>query len=114
MKHSVDHFHTNALLARAFQPALGRECGLALQPPLRPKPHPDALLHICSLWNLPPHEVAFVGDSPKDDVSCCLTPPNTALLLLPAVSNGLLSEVYAIASQAVQSFPAASLVGFPG
>ena len=68
MKHSVDHFHANAFAAKAFQPALGRMCGIALSPALRPKPHPDALLHVCRLWNVAPHEAAYVGDSPKDDV----------------------------------------------
>ena len=70
VKHSVDHFHANAFAARAFRPALGRECGMALSPALRPKPHPDVLLHVCRQWDVGPHEAAFVGDSPKDDVSC--------------------------------------------
>jgi HAD superfamily hydrolase (TIGR01549 family) len=45
-----------------FAPALSRE--------FRPyKPDPAPLLHICSTWNIPPHEVIMVGDSLKDDVS---------------------------------------------
>lgn len=70
VKHSVDHFHTVAFQGRAFEPALGRECGLSMTPTLRFKPHPDALLHICSSWNVDPGEAMFVGDSPKDDVVC--------------------------------------------
>jgi HAD superfamily hydrolase (TIGR01549 family) len=50
------------LLQMTFVPALSRE--------FRPyKPDPAPLLHICSAWNIPPHEVIMVGDSLKDDVS---------------------------------------------
>ena len=32
------------------------------------KPAPDALLHICAAWGVPPSACAMVGDSAKDDV----------------------------------------------
>lgn len=70
VKHSVDHFHARAFSGQAFEPALGRECGVSMEPPLRFKPHPDALLHVCSRWGVDPQEAMFVGDSPKDDVVC--------------------------------------------
>ena len=45
-----------------FSPALSRE--------FRPcKPDPAPLLHICSTWEVQPHEVMMIGDSLKDDVS---------------------------------------------
>ena len=44
-----------------FAPALSRE--------FRPyKPDPAPLLHICSIWEVPPNEVMMIGDSLKDDV----------------------------------------------
>eukprot|EP00897_Mesotaenium_endlicherianum_P009903 jgi/Mesen1/8941/ME000552S08446 len=62
VKTSVDYFHTQFGLP-AFSPALSRE--------FRPyKPDPSPLLHICSTWGIPPHEVLMVGDSAKDDIIC--------------------------------------------
>lgn len=58
---SVAHFHANAWTLPPFAPALARE--------FKPyKPAPDALLHICAQWNLPPNQVVMIGDSAKDDV----------------------------------------------
>ena len=62
------------LCSQGIPTGAGRECGMALSPALRPKPHPDALLHVCRQWDVAPHEAAFVGDSPKDDVSCGALP----------------------------------------
>ena len=46
---------------KPFFPALARD--------FRPfKPAPDALLHICAAWGVPPSACAMVGDSAKDDV----------------------------------------------
>ncbi|AQK55474.1 Haloacid dehalogenase-like hydrolase domain-containing protein [Zea mays] len=60
VKDTVDLFHQR--FGMTFTPALSRE--------FRPyKPNPAPLLHICSAWNIPPHEVIMVGDSLKDDVS---------------------------------------------
>ncbi|KAG0535461.1 hypothetical protein BDA96_04G368100 [Sorghum bicolor] len=60
VKDAVDLFHQR--FGMMFTPALSRE--------FRPyKPDPAPLLHICSTWNIPPHEVIMVGDSLKDDVS---------------------------------------------
>ncbi|CAN6273978.1 unnamed protein product [Urochloa humidicola] len=61
VKDAVDLFHQR--FGMMFSPALSRE--------FRPyKPDPAPLLHICSTWNIPPHEVIMVGDSLKDDVVC--------------------------------------------
>nr|ACG48930.1 catalytic/ hydrolase/ phosphoglycolate phosphatase [Zea mays] len=61
VKDAVDLFHQR--FGMTFTPALSRE--------FRPyKPNPAPLLHICSAWNIPPHEVIMVGDSLKDDVVC--------------------------------------------
>nr|XP_034577853.1 haloacid dehalogenase-like hydrolase domain-containing protein At2g33255 isoform X1 [Setaria viridis] len=58
VKDAVDLFHQR--FGMMFAPALSRE--------FRPyKPDPAPLLHICSTWNIPPHEVIMVGDSLKDD-----------------------------------------------
>ena len=58
---SVAHFHANAWTLPPFSPALARE--------FKPyKPAPDALLHICAAWGVPPAEVCMIGDSAKDDV----------------------------------------------
>mmetsp|Transcript_11352 Transcript_11352/g.17082 ORF Transcript_11352/g.17082 Transcript_11352/m.17082 type:complete len:348 (-) Transcript_11352:223-1266(-) len=37
--------------------------------PLKSKPNPDGILHICKLWGCEPSEVIFVGDSANDDMS---------------------------------------------
>ncbi|CAN6232938.1 unnamed protein product [Urochloa humidicola] len=61
VKDAVDLFHQR--FGMTFTPALSRE--------FRPyKPDPAPLLHICSTWDIPPHEVIMVGDSLKDDVVC--------------------------------------------
>lgn len=71
VKTSVDYFHAHdGFGLAAFSPSLGRECGLAFEPALRFKPHPDSLLHVCSVWGVAPSEAMFVGDSPKDDIVC--------------------------------------------
>ena len=61
---SVDHFHGSHFIGQPFLPALDRD--------FRPyKPSPDALLHICREWRIPPQECLMVGDSAKDDVRLC-------------------------------------------
>ena len=35
---------------------------------VKAKPHPDGILHICSMWGCHPSEVIMVGDSAHDDV----------------------------------------------
>ena len=37
--------------------------------PLRQKPHPDGIIHVCSIWNCHPSEVIMVGDSANDDMA---------------------------------------------
>jgi len=37
--------------------------------PLRSKPHPDGILHVCDVWGCRPEEVIMVGDSANDDVA---------------------------------------------
>lgn len=68
---STIHFSLkhNCRSVAAFDPALGRECGTAFDPPLRYKPYPDSLLHVCKTWGIQPSEAMFVGDSARDDVS---------------------------------------------
>lgn len=54
-----------SMLQMTFSPALSRE--------FRPyKPDPAPLLHICSTWEVQPHEVMMIGDSLKDDVGLLL------------------------------------------
>lgn len=54
-----------------FVPALSRE--------FRPyKPDPAPLLHICSIWDIPPGEVMMIGDSLRDDVSEFVQPSNSS------------------------------------
>ncbi|XP_057489628.1 haloacid dehalogenase-like hydrolase domain-containing protein At2g33255 isoform X2 [Actinidia eriantha] len=61
VKAAVDLFHSR--FGMTFAPALSRE--------FRPyKPDPAPLLHICSIWEVPPNEVMMIGDSLKDDVAC--------------------------------------------
>ncbi|XP_042415776.1 haloacid dehalogenase-like hydrolase domain-containing protein At2g33255 [Zingiber officinale] len=61
VKASVDIFHQR--FGMEFAPALSRE--------FRPyKPDPAPLLHICSIWDIPPSEVMMIGDSLRDDVAC--------------------------------------------
>jgi phosphoglycolate phosphatase-like HAD superfamily hydrolase len=37
--------------------------------PLKSKPHPDGIRHICKLWGCEPSDVIFVGDSANDDIA---------------------------------------------
>jgi len=37
--------------------------------PIKSKPHPDGIIHICSLWGCHPSEVIMVGDSANDDIT---------------------------------------------
>lgn len=37
--------------------------------PIKSKPSPDGIIHICKLWNCDPNEVIFVGDSANDDIA---------------------------------------------
>ena len=37
--------------------------------PLRAKPNPDGILHICSVWECHPSEIIMVGDSANDDMT---------------------------------------------
>lgn len=48
-QHKLKHHH------RLFDPIVTREDAA-------PKPNPEALLHIAELWQLPVHQLAYVGD----------------------------------------------------
>lgn len=37
--------------------------------PLKAKPNPDGILHICKVWGCDPSEVMMVGDSANDDMT---------------------------------------------
>lgn len=37
--------------------------------PLKAKPNPDGILHVCSIWGCSPSEVIMVGDSANDDIA---------------------------------------------
>jgi len=37
--------------------------------PLKSKPHPDGILHICNVWGFNPSEVIMVGDNANDDIT---------------------------------------------
>ncbi|KAG1654128.1 hypothetical protein FOA52_012180 [Chlamydomonas sp. UWO 241] len=63
----VRHFHDFHLVpsgARAFEPAITRECDFEY------KPSPAALVHICKAWGVAPGEAVMIGDSVKDDIVC--------------------------------------------
>ncbi|KAL3779141.1 hypothetical protein ACHAW5_006941 [Stephanodiscus triporus] len=58
-----------------FHPIIGRDS--ARSPPgtddeggrpLRNKPHPDAILHVCDVWGCDPADVMMVGDNANDDI----------------------------------------------
>jgi phosphoglycolate phosphatase-like HAD superfamily hydrolase len=53
----------------------------------RPKPHPDALLHIAACWSLEASELAMVGDS-EDDLLCARAAGAAAVLVGNASSLG--------------------------
>ena len=62
-KESLDYFHGRLPEIPEFHPAVSRDCGFP------PKPHPDALQHICqNVWGFATGEVIMIGDSAKDDV----------------------------------------------
>ena len=50
-----------------FYPAVARDSTVD-GGPIPPKPAPDAILHICSVWGCEPSEVIMVGDSAADDI----------------------------------------------
>lgn len=103
VREAVDLFHLR--FGMQFTPALSRE--------FRPyKPDPAPLLHICSTWDIQPHEVIMIGDSLKDDVACgqragaftCLldekgrydSPDSFATGLKPDFKVSSLKEVYSL------------------
>ena len=53
----------------------------------RPKPHPDALLHIAACWSLEASELVMVGDS-EDDLLCARAAGAAAVLVGNASSLG--------------------------
>ena len=61
---SIEFFHRHHFTLPPFTPALSREFAPY-------KPNPASLLHIAEKWGVAPEELAMVGDSAKDDVSCC-------------------------------------------
>jgi hypothetical protein len=72
VRRGVEHFHSTAFPLAPFLPAVSRECDFPY------KPSPDALVHICATWGIPPHECLMIGDSAKDDVRaplCCMRAP---------------------------------------
>ncbi len=62
-----------------FHPIIGRDTARSLppgsddggvgHPPLRNKPYPDAILHICEVWGCDPADVIMVGDNANDDIA---------------------------------------------
>mmetsp|Transcript_11238 Transcript_11238/g.27621 ORF Transcript_11238/g.27621 Transcript_11238/m.27621 type:complete len:347 (+) Transcript_11238:128-1168(+) len=54
-----------------FQPIVARDSlsHPSDEEPLKSKPHPDGILHICSLWGCDPSEVIMVGDNANDDIT---------------------------------------------
>mmetsp|Transcript_47847 Transcript_47847/g.144724 ORF Transcript_47847/g.144724 Transcript_47847/m.144724 type:complete len:336 (-) Transcript_47847:134-1141(-) len=73
---SVDVMHDKLLQREGvstFFPAIARDSTFTCnktgrERPILAKPAPDAILHICSVWNCQPHEVIMVGDSAADDI----------------------------------------------
>ena len=69
---SIDAMHEKLLkqmsIKERFSPAVGRDSmvdGIVLPP----KPAPDAILHICKVWECSPKDVIMVGDSAADDIA---------------------------------------------
>jgi beta-phosphoglucomutase-like phosphatase (HAD superfamily) len=61
---SIEFFHRHHFTLPPFAPALSREFAPY-------KPDPASLLHIAERWGMAPGEMVMIGDSAKDDVSCC-------------------------------------------
>jgi phosphoglycolate phosphatase-like HAD superfamily hydrolase len=53
----------------ARSPPPGSDDGGGGHPPLRNKPYPDAILHICEVWGCDPTDVIMVGDNANDDIA---------------------------------------------
>jgi len=71
VRRSVDALHGKLQKDEAiagFSPAMARDSVCEQGNPIRPKPAPDAILHICSAWGCEPRNVLMVGDSPADDI----------------------------------------------
>ena len=65
---SVEYMHKNKMSSiPCFQPAIARDT-VDKGNILRPKPFPDAILHICQQWQCDPSQVMMVGDSLQDDI----------------------------------------------
>ncbi|KAI9223553.1 HAD-like domain-containing protein [Blastocladiella britannica] len=59
----VTHMLTHHANEYSFHPIVTRDT-------VRPtKPHPDPLIHISKIWNLPPSDMLMVGDG-ADDIQC--------------------------------------------
>ena len=54
-----------------FHPIVARDTvsNASSKEPLKAKPHPDGILHVCSIWGCNPSEVIMVGDSANDDIA---------------------------------------------
>jgi phosphoglycolate phosphatase-like HAD superfamily hydrolase len=66
---SVEYMHQNKMGSiPRFQPAISRDSVDREGNIIRPKPFPDAILHICQQWGCDPSQVVMVGDSLQDDV----------------------------------------------
>ncbi len=64
MIQGADYFNSVHFPHAPFLPAITRDCPFAY------KPSPEALLHICDTWGIPPGVCMMVGDSVKDDIVC--------------------------------------------
>lgn len=52
-----------------FSPIVARDSVDMNMKPVKSKPAPDGILHICSMWECHPSEVIMVGDSINDDIA---------------------------------------------
>lgn len=59
------------LMDPLFHPVIARDTRMHPndEEPLKAKPNPDGILHICKVWGCNPSEVIMVGDSANDDMA---------------------------------------------
>ncbi len=71
VRNSVEAMHTRLREQHgisSFSPAVARDSLCAKGNLLPPKPHPDAIHHICEQWQCQVFQVIMVGDSVADDI----------------------------------------------
>ena len=80
------------MLEQIFHPVVARDTKSHpdSDEPLKAKPFPDGILHICKVWGCDPSEVIMVGDSANDDMAAANRAGCGGAVLLTQLGGGSL------------------------